>query len=144
MSFIRRTFGGAALALLIAGPLAAQDQGIRVFGRSGGYNGVTDLNDAGSADFKRAGYNVGGGAVVQVHRYVSLRGDFTFARRPYRQNDASTGIHVFNYFYDGAVQLQYPTSSGFEPYIYAGAGGVTFHQEDTTGRDKTRATGTAG
>ncbi|MBI4420929.1 MAG: outer membrane beta-barrel protein [Gemmatimonadetes bacterium] len=144
MSPISRTLGGAALALLVAGSLAAQDQSFRVFGRGGGSNAVTDLNDAGSKDFKRAGYNLGGGAAVQVNRYVTLRADFTFARRSLRQNDVNTGIHVFNYFYDGAIQFQYPTESGLEPYLYVGGGGVTFHQEDTNGSDKTRVTGTAG
>ncbi|MBI4500076.1 MAG: outer membrane beta-barrel protein [Gemmatimonadetes bacterium] len=144
MSFIRRTLGSAALVLLTASALSAQDQSVRIFGRSGGYNAVTDLNEAGTADFRRAGYNVGGGAVVQVQRYVSLRADFTFARRPFRQNGVTNGVHVFNYFYDGAIQLQYPTEIGLEPYVYAGGGGVTFHQEDTNGPDKTRGAGTAG
>lgn len=85
-----------------------------------------------------AGYNLGGGAVVQLDPYVALWGDFTFARRPFRENGTTNGVHVFNYFYDGAIQLQYPTASGLEPYVYAGGGGVTFHQEDTDGVDRTR------
>jgi len=46
--------------------------------------------------------------------------------------------------YDAAVQLQYPTASGLEPYVFAGGGAVTLHQVGTSGQNKTRAAGTFG
>ncbi|MBI4420503.1 MAG: outer membrane beta-barrel protein [Gemmatimonadetes bacterium] len=144
MLFTRSSFGALALALALVSPASAQDRAVALFARSGGYNALTNLDDAGSADFKKVGYTVGGGVGVQVHRYVTLRGDFNYARNPFRQNQVETGQDVNRFFYDAAVQLHYPTDIGLEPYIFAGGGAVTIHQVGTSGQDKTRATGTAG
>ena len=56
----------------------------------------------------------------------------------------ASGIRTNRFFYDAALQLQYPTSSGFEPYVFAGGGAVTVHQVGTSGQDKTRGAGTFG
>jgi len=124
--------------------VAAQDRAVHLFAGGGGYNALTNLNDAGSADFKKVGYTAGGGVGVQLHRFVTLRGDFHFARNQFRVNQQETGEDVNRFFYDAAVQLQYPTSSGLEPYVFAGGGAVTIHQIGTSGQDKTKGTGTFG
>jgi hypothetical protein len=144
MSFARKFLSSLALTAILAGPAVAQGHSLTLFGRSGGFNSLTNLNDAGTMDFKKVGYTVGGGAVVQVQRFVSLRGDFTYARNPFRLNQINTGQDVNRYFYDAAIQLQYPTSVGLEPYLFAGGGAVTIHQVGVTGQDKTKGTGTAG
>src|ERR1041384_6136270 len=77
MSFTRTILG----ALVIAGGV----------GRGGGYNGFTSLDDAGPADFKKSGYNLGGGVGVEVSRYVTLRGDFTYGRNELRRISTPTG-----------------------------------------------------
>lgn len=48
------------------------------------------------------------------------------------------------FFYDAAVQFQYPTAIGLEPYLFAGGGAVTVHEVGTNGQDKTKGTGTFG
>jgi hypothetical protein len=144
MSITRGVIGALALALAVTAPATAQDRGVVFFARGGGYNGLSDLNDAGSSDFKKVGFNVGGGVGVQVHRYVSLRGDFTFARNELSNNDFATGTKLNRFFYDAAVQLQYPTASGLEPYLFAGGGAVTLHEVGTSGQNKTKAAGTFG
>lgn len=92
----------------------------------------------------KVGYTVGGGVGVELHRFVTLRGDFTYARNELRTNGVDTGDRVNRFFYDAAVQLQYPTAIGLEPYLFAGGGAVTVHELGTTGQDKTKGTGTFG
>jgi opacity protein-like surface antigen len=144
MSFTRTILGALVIAGGVGQPLAAQDHSLQLFARGGGYNGFTSLDDAGTADFKKTGYNLGGGVGVEVSRYVTLRGDFTYGRNELRRISTPTGDHVDRYFYDAAVQLQYPASGGVEPYVFAGGGGVTVHQAGTTVPDKTKGAGTFG
>ena len=148
---IAQRLGGALFALALATPVVAQDRGIvqdrAVFfsARGGGFNGLSNLTDAGSeADFKKVGFNVGGGVGVQVNRYVAVRGDFTFARNELRNNQVATGAKLNRYFYDAALQLQYPTASGIMPYIFAGGGGVTLDEVNFSTPSKTKGAGTFG
>jgi len=144
MSYSRSVLGALVLTLGAASAAPAQDHAVRLFARGGGYNALTDLNDAGTSDFKKVGYTIGGGVGVQAHRYVTVRGDFSFGRNELRSNSVPTGIRTNRFFYDAAVQLQYPTASGLEPYVFAGGGAVTLHQVGTSGQNKTRAAGTFG
>jgi len=148
---ITRRLGGALFALALATPAVAQDRGIvqdrGVFfsARGGGFNGLSNLTDAGpAADFKKVGFSVGGGVGVQLHRYVTVRGDFTFARNELRNDQLATGSKLNRYFYDAALQLQYPTASGLEPYLFAGGGGVTLDEVNSSSASKTRGAGTFG
>jgi Outer membrane protein beta-barrel domain len=148
---ITQRLGGALLALALATPVVAQDRGVTqdhaVFfsARGGGFNGLSNLNDVGTtSDFKKVGFNVGGGVGVQLQRYVSVRGDFTFARNELRNDQIATGAKLDRYFYDAALQLQYPTASGIEPYIFAGGGGVTLNEANSSSPSKTTGAGTFG
>ena len=146
MSFTRSALGALAIAIGAgAGNSAvAQDHAVRLFARGGGYNALTNLNDAGTSDFKKVGYSLGGGVGVQASRFLTLRGDFNFGRNELRTNAVPTGVRTNRFFYDAAVQLQYPTASGLEPYLFAGGGAVTVHQVGTSGQNKTKAAGTFG
>ena len=144
MSITRRLGGALILALALTAPAAAQDHAVFLFARGGGYNGLSNLTDAGTSDFKKVGFNVGGGVGVQVHRNVSVRGDLTFARNELRNDQVATGTKLNRFFYDAALQLQYPTASGLEPYLFAGGGAVTLHEVGTSGQNKTKAAGTFG
>jgi opacity protein-like surface antigen len=143
-AYIKSVLGVVAVAAALSSPVSAQDRAVNLFVRSGGYDAITDLNDAGTADFKKVGFNVGGGVSVDLNRYVAVRGDFNFARNELRTNGVDTGDKLNRYFYDAAVQLQYPTTSGLTPYVFAGAGGVTLDPASTTGDNETKATGTVG
>lgn len=144
MSWQTGVVGGLALSLVLAGPASAQDRAVKLSVRSGGFNGLSSLNEPGTADFKQVGYNVGGTLGVDLHRYIGLRGDFTFARNELQENDVETGLELSRFFYDAAVQVQYPTSSGLQPYAFVGAGAVTLHPVGTSDSDKTKPAGTAG
>jgi hypothetical protein len=132
------------LALALIHPLGAQQKTVALAVRGGGFNGLTELNEAGTADFKQVGYNVGGTLGVDLHRYVALRGDFTFARNELQVNSLETGTELDRFFYDAGVQLQYPTASGWTPYAFVGAGAVTLHPVASSDNDKTTAAGTVG
>src|SRR5690606_23273184 len=97
------TLGALVLGLAVAQPALAQERAVNFSVRGGGFNGLTSLNEGGTADFKRLGYNVGGSVGVDLSRYLGVRGDFTFARNELEQNDARTGSELARYFYDAAV-----------------------------------------
>jgi len=136
--------GMVVVALALAGPAAAQDRAVNLFVRSGGYSALTDLNDAGTADFNKVGLNVGGGVSVDLNRYVSLRGDFTFGRNELRLEDADTGDELDRFFYDASLQLRYPFDGGLTPYLFVGAGGVTVDPVGVDEDSQTEAAATWG
>lgn len=143
MSFSRSIVGVAVSALLLASPSVAQERAVTFFARGGGYNGLTSLDEGGSADLKRAGFNLGGGLGVKVHPVVTLRGDFNFARNQLSTNSVAAGIDLNRFFYDAAVQLQVPTAGSFTPYLFAGGGAVTLDPPGS-GRSRTRPAATFG
>jgi opacity protein-like surface antigen len=144
MSSRKWVVGAVLLGLAVVEPAAAQEKAVGITVRGGGFNGLRSLNDAGTADFEKVGYNLGGTVGVDLHRYVGVRGDFTYARNELQQNDVATGSELNRFFYDAAVQLQYPIASGLQPYVFVGAGAVTLHPVGTSDSDRTKPAGTAG
>src|SRR6476660_609265 len=116
-----------------------------LFANGGGNSPLTNLNETGSADLK-TGWTLGGGAGVQVNPYLAVRGVFDFARdKGSAGSTAFAGQRFNHYFYGGDIQLRYPTTSGFAPYILAGAGAVTIDNKDDPTFDKfTKFAGKAG
>ena len=106
-------WGAAAVALgvALAQPIEAQQKAVSLTIRGGGFNALTSLNEPSTADFKQVGYNLGGSVGVDLSRYVALRGDFTFARNELELNDTATGSDLNRFFYDAALQVQYPAAS---------------------------------
>ncbi len=127
----------AALILSLAAPAALSAQAaperphVVLFANGGGASSVTDLNDAGTASLK-TGWTAGGGVGVQLNPYVAIRGtfDFTQAEGEGTATGAFNGQNLNRYFYGGDVQLRYPTTSGFAPYLLLGAGAVTIDNAD--------------
>lgn len=144
MSWRKRALGALVVGVALVQPISAQEKAVGISIRGGGFNALTSLNESGTADFKKTGYNVGGALGVDLHKYVGLRGDFTFARNELQQNDVETGSELSRFFYDAAVQVQYPSGSGLQPYLFVGAGAVTLHPVGSTDSNKTKAAGTAG
>jgi opacity protein-like surface antigen len=108
-----------------------------VFANGGGNSPLTNLNETGSADLK-TGWTLGGGAGVQLNQYLAVRGVFDFARDKGSSGSTAFAGQRFNhYFYGGDLQLRYPTTSGFSPYILAGAGAVTIDNKDDLTPNKT-------
>ena len=77
----------ATLALLAPAIASAQSSsryddnrpGVVFFANGGGYSPVTDLNSSGSASLN-TGWSLGGGAGIQVNRFVAVRGVFDYGR----------------------------------------------------------------
>ena len=123
-----------AAALLLALPAAAFAQtfspasdrhAVVLFANGGGYSPLTDLNQSGTASLK-TDWGLGGGAGVQLNRYVAVRAVLDYGRSTGDNARAAfAGDKVQHYFYGGDVQLRYPTESGFAPYVLLGAGAVT-------------------
>lgn len=138
MRWIMTTIGVCAFAAGAVVPAAAQQAAASPYAvtfnvNAGGLSPVTNLNEAGTTDFK-TGFNVGGGVSVDVWRYLAIRGDFTWGRNQIRANDVETGVDYNKFFYGAALQLQYPTASGWMPYIFGGGGGITLdpHNDAST------------
>ena len=127
----------AALAISLLAPSVATAQAsqsldsptVVLFANGGGNNSLTDLNDAGTNSLK-TGWTAGGGAGVQINRYVALRGTFDFAQAKGDNGTSFSGQKLNHYFYGGDLQLRYPTPSGLAPYVLLGAGAVTIDNPD--------------
>ncbi len=133
-----------AVASLPAIPLVAQDHAVILRAYGGGYSALSDVNDNPLESEFDTGFNVGGGAAVQLNRYVAVRADFTYGRSELRTREVDTGMFFDKFFYGGDIQLRYPTRSGFAPYVFGGGGAVTVHQENTGNIDKTKGAGRFG
>jgi hypothetical protein len=134
------------LAVAQAPAASAEDRpALILFANGGGSSPLTNLNESGTADLK-TGWALGGGAGVQVNRYLAVRGVFDFARNKGSAGSTAYAGQRFNhYFYGGDVQLRYPTAGGFAPYLLAGAGAVTIDNKDDPTFDKfTKFAGKAG
>jgi outer membrane protein with beta-barrel domain len=133
----------AALALSLLAPSVATAQAsqsldrptVVLFANGGGNSSLTDLNDAGTSSLK-TGWTAGGGAGVQLNRYVALRGTFDFAQAKGDNGTAFSGQQLNHYFYGGDLQLRYPTASGLAPYVLLGAGAVTIDNPDNAAFDR--------
>jgi hypothetical protein len=85
---------------------------------------------------------VGASLGVDLNPYVGLRGNFAFARNELRQNSLDTGTEMNRFFYDGGIQVQYPTANGWTPYLFVGGGAVTLDPVGDGFLAKTKPAGT--
>ncbi len=132
-----------ALGLIFGQPVDAQQKAVGITIRGGGFNALTSLNEPATADFKQVGFNIGGGFDVDLSRYLAVRADFTYARNELELDDVGTGSDLSRFFYDAALQVQYPTANGWTPYALVGVGAVTLDPEGDDNAD-TKFAGTAG
>ncbi|HEX9729758.1 MAG TPA: outer membrane beta-barrel protein [Gemmatimonadales bacterium] len=123
-TFLKAIVLAAATAVTGSATLGAQDRAVTIYGFGGGISALTDLDASDAQDFK-TGFNAGGGIGVGLHRYVALRGEFTFARDELRSGGADTGNNFNKFFYGGDLVLRYPLANGLSPYVFGGGGAVT-------------------
>jgi opacity protein-like surface antigen len=149
---LTRSTVAAALLLALPAAISAQTHSpalenrpaVVLFANGGGYSPLTDLNSTGNASL-RTDWGLGGGAGVQLNRYVAVRGVFDYAQT--RGQDGSIAFSsdkLRHYFYGGDVQLRYPTTSGFAPYLLAGAGAVTIDSDNPSFGRFTKLAGKGG
>jgi opacity protein-like surface antigen len=127
----------------LASEASAQNKAVGISVRGGVFNGVTELDEAGTADFKKTGYNAGVGINLDLTKFFAIRADANLARNELQIDDVETGQDMSRVFYDAALQFQYPIN-GFKPYLFVGAGAVRLHAVGQDLDDKTEFAGTAG
>jgi opacity protein-like surface antigen len=143
MSVQRWVVGALLMGSVLTQEVSAQNKAVGFAVRGGVFNGVTDLDEAGTADFKKTGYNAGVGINFELTKHFAIRGDVDLARNELQINDAETGLDMSRLFYDASLQFQYPINN-FKPYLFVGAGAVRLHPVGTEDSDKTKFAGTAG
>ncbi len=124
--------------------VSAQDKAVSFQVRGGGFNGISHLNDAHTANLQERGFNAGAAINAEVSKYFALRGDVNLGRNELALNNVKTGTDLSRLFYDASLQFQYPINQSLKPYIFVGAGAVTLHPVGTTDADKTQFAGTGG
>jgi opacity protein-like surface antigen len=133
----KHTILAATVALLLPALATAQSAGLDenrpavvVFANGGGYSPLTDFNSSGSAALK-TGWSLGGGAGVQINRFLAARAVFDYAQASGEAaSTAFAGEQLKHYFYGADVQLRFPTAGGLAPYLLAGAGAVTIDRRN--------------
>ena len=110
-----------------AAPLAAQ-RGIIVRAMGGGYSHTMNLNSGTPYAHFKVGFNLGTGLGVQLNKYLAIQGDFTFGQAIGQGEVDFIGDRVNRYYLTGRVDLRYPLSDRFVPYVFGGAGRVWVDQ----------------
>jgi len=113
---------------LLAAPASAQDRAVVFQVLGGGYNHLANLSSSGADAHFKTGFAIGGAAGVHLNQYVAVHADFTFARNQARGALDFAGDNVDRYFYGGHVELRYPVTEAFAPFLFGGAGAVTVNQ----------------
>jgi opacity protein-like surface antigen len=133
MSRITRLTGLLVGGLFVVAPLAGQDRSIAFQAMGGGYYHTRNLTALPNSDpavtHWSGGFNMGVGVGVFFNKYLGLHGDLTLGNNQMLGGDRLSGSWFNKLYYGGHVELQYPLSNGFAPYMFAGAGGVTVHQD---------------
>ena len=144
MSVQRWVVAVLVMGSVLTQEVSAQDKAVGFAIRGGVFNGVTDLDEAGTANFQKTGYNAGVGIGVDLTKYFAIRADANLARNELKVNDIETGQDMSRLFYDAALQFQYPIGNSFKPYLFVGAGAVRLHAVGQDLDDRTEFAGTAG
>ncbi len=144
MSVQKWVVGLLVMGSVLTSEAGAQDKAVGFAVRGGVFNGVTELDEAGTADFKKTGYNAGVGINLELTKYFAVRADANLARNELQIDDVETGQDMSRLFYDAALQFQYPIGNSFKPYLFVGAGAVRLHAVGQDLDDETKFAGTAG
>jgi hypothetical protein len=117
----------AGLAFL-ATPVMGQDRAVVVQVLGGGYSHLTNLNTTGPAAHFKTGFNVAGALGLQLNKYASIHGDFTYAQTKALGSVSFIDAKVNRYFVGGHAELRYPMGS-VAPFLFGGAGAVVVDQQ---------------
>ena len=139
MQVIRRAFGISCLAACLAAPLRAQDSRELVLQVNGGaIHGLASI-DRNRVYDTETGLSLSGSLGVKVIDRLVARADVNYAKTPLRFHGAELGSDIDRLFASLIAQIQFPGSSGLNPYVLAGGGAVFLNQHATTDPKKTVA-----
>lgn len=138
MHSARRTIGVLGLAASLAAPAMAQDSKELVIQvRGGGLASLAPLDRNGAWDTKMSASFSGGVGLRVVDRLVA-RVDVAYAASPIQFRGADFNADLTRLFASAMAQIQFPRSSGLNPYFLLG-GGITFLNQHTTADPKKQA-----
>lgn len=104
---------------------------------------VVDLTDAG--DDLAAAFSFGGGLALQLNPNVAIRAQTTYHRTRYRgATVAPPDSGMAQFAIGGDLQIGWPATSAWVPYIFFGAGAVTTDFDDAAQATSTRLAGRFG
>jgi hypothetical protein len=137
MHAIRRAVGILGLAASLSAPLAAQDsREIMLFANAGGTRSLTSL-DRNNVYDTGTGVGFGGGIGVKVIDRLVMRADVNYARTPVAFHGADLDTDLDRLALSLIAQIQFPSASGLNPYVLAGAGALFLDQHATVDPKKT-------
>jgi len=128
MPRIRATLAGIAL-LAIATSAMAQERNIQVQLLGGGYTHTANLNSTGPNAHFRPGYNIGTAVGFTANKYVGVHADFVYSTSEGLGAPAVQGVDINRFFVGAHVELRYPMTDRFSPFIFGGAGAVRIDQK---------------
>jgi opacity protein-like surface antigen len=128
MSRVRGGFVLLGIALC-ATPVMAQQRGVVFRAMGGGYSHTENLNTSGPDAHFKLGYTLTAGIGVQFNKYLALESDFTFGQTRGLGAVDFVGERVNRYYVGGRLNLRYPLSGGFAPFVFGGAGAVRVDQQ---------------
>ncbi len=115
----------AALAMLGATFLGAQESGLKFYAYGGGYTPFTDLTATGDQGFK-TGFNLGGGVALALNRFLEIGGDLTLVQS--RERGTATEDQWRKLFSAAEVVLRLPLGR-IALRASAGGGVVTMDEQ---------------
>ena len=125
---LRGVLAAVTLALF-ATSAAAQDRGLTFHVLGGGYSHTRNLSTSGPEAHFKAGYMMAAGLGYQFNKFLIVQGDFTFARTKGLGDVNFAGELVNRFYLAGRVDLRYPLTGGFVPYVFGGGGRVHVDQQ---------------
>jgi opacity protein-like surface antigen len=143
-SFCNCLVAASVATVALAAPARAQERSLRLYARSGGLESLNSFPHPGAAGTGRRGRTLGGGVGLQLSRFVSVRGDFTYARYELHSRGSEQDDRLERFYYDAVVRFQYPTAIGLEPYVFAGGGAVRLRQAQSNVPGRLKPAGSFG
>jgi len=142
-----RRHAAVALCILLAAgasrPLSAQDQALVVSLHGGRHFPVVNLTDAG--DDLAGAFSFGGGLALQLNPNIAIRAQTTYHRTRYRGTTvAPADSGMAQYVVGGDLQIGWPSTSSWVPYVYFGGGVVATDFDDASQGTSTRLAGRFG
>jgi hypothetical protein len=122
----------ALAALAFFATAGTAQQGVLARASVGGYSHILNLNTSAPDAHFKLGMSATAGLGYQFNRYLAVQGDLAYGRTK-GLGDVSFINRAVNRYYAGVrVDLRYPLSASFVPYVFGGGGRIWV---DQSGRD---------
>ena len=127
MPRIRAALASIALVAFATSAMA-QERNIQVQLLAGGYTHTANLNSTGPNAHFRPGYNFGTAVGFNANKYIGVHGDFLYGTSE-GLGAGVQGLKINRFFVGAHLELRYPMTERFSPFIFGGAGAVRIDQK---------------